>query len=118
MFVSGILALCLLAAKSLGGVIAIAVLYGFFSGAFVSLPPTIVVQLSPTRGVIGTRLGMAFSGVALGVLIGSPIGGAILGPQNNFTGLWVFGGVMVIVGGMFFGWTRMMKAGWKVWTKI
>jgi MFS family permease len=60
---SGVLALCLIAAHSLAPVIVICALYGFFSGSFVSLPPTILVHLTPNRAMIGTRMGMCFSGM-------------------------------------------------------
>jgi MFS family permease len=59
---SGVLALCLIAAHSLAPVIVICALYGFFSGSFVSLPPTILVHLTPNRAMIGTRMGMCFTG--------------------------------------------------------
>ena len=60
--ISGILALCLIAARTLAPVIVICALYGFFSGSFVSLPPTILVHLTDNRAMIGTRMGMCFTG--------------------------------------------------------
>ncbi|KAK5012603.1 hypothetical protein LTR60_004295, partial [Cryomyces antarcticus] len=56
--ISGILSLCLIPIKTVGPLIVFCILYGFFSGSFVSLPPTIFVHLSPNRGHIGTRMGM------------------------------------------------------------
>jgi len=67
---SGVLALCLLAAHTLAPVIVICALYGFFSGSFVSLPPTILVHLTANRAMIGTRMGMCFTGMCAGL---SPI---------------------------------------------
>lgn len=66
-FMSGILAFCWIAAKSEGSLIIVCVFYGFFSGTFVSLPATVIVNLSPNLGIIGTRLGMLFaiSGIGL-----------------------------------------------------
>jgi predicted MFS family arabinose efflux permease len=60
--VSGVLCLCLIAVHSLAPVIVICALYGFFSGSFVSLPPTILVHLTSNRAMIGTRMGMCFTG--------------------------------------------------------
>ena len=60
---SGVLALCLIAAHSIAPVIVICALYGFFSGSFVSLPPTILVHLTANRAMIGTRMGMCFTGM-------------------------------------------------------
>ena len=69
--------------------------YGFFSGSFVSLPPAIVVQLSSdARDKVGTRMGQAFAVVGVGLLIGTPIGGAIQ-EQSGFASLWVFGGCLL-----------------------
>jgi predicted MFS family arabinose efflux permease len=114
---SGVLILCLIAVKNVAGIIVICVLFGFFSGTFVSLPPTIIVHMSPNRGLIGTRMGMCFAFVSIGVLIGTPIAGAIL-DTAGFTSVWIFGGVLTLIGGSvmfasriaFKGWDLMIKA--------
>ena len=69
-------------------------LYGFFSGTFVSLPPAVVVGLSPSLNVVGVRMGMSFVFAAVGLLIGNPIAGVILN-ACGWEGLQVFCGVMV-----------------------
>jgi len=114
--ISGILTLCLIAVKSVGGIIVFNLLYGFFSGAFVSLPPAIIVHLSPDRGLIGTRMGMCFSMVAVGVLVGTPIAGDILA-RSGWTYVWVFGGVFTIAGGIFMTACRFAFKGWNPMTK-
>ncbi|KAJ5887890.1 MFS general substrate transporter [Penicillium taxi] len=76
--ISALLAYCWIAIESFGGFIVFAILYGFFSGTFVSLPPTTVVSLSPSLGLVGTRMGMSFTFAGLGLLIGTPVAGAIL----------------------------------------
>ncbi|KAF2790647.1 MFS general substrate transporter [Melanomma pulvis-pyrius CBS 109.77] len=115
---SGILCFCFIRASSSAGLIVLMSFYGFFSGSFVSLPPTIIVQLSlDARDKIGTRLGQSFACVALGLLIGTPIGGAIL-DRSGFDAVWVFGGcllvgsgtVLVLARGVFRGWGVMVKA--------
>jgi len=115
--VSGLLTLCLIPVRSVGGIIAFALLYGFFSGSFVSLPPTILVHLSPNRGVIGTRMGMCFAFISIGVLVGTPIAGAIL-TASSFTYVWVFGGVLTILGGLIMAAARVFKAGWSLTAKV
>ena len=117
---SGTLTFCMIAAKNVGGVVTVAILYGFWSGTFVSLPPSILVHLTPPakRGMIGTRVGMCFTLTAFGVLIGSPVGGAILGSQNDFTSTFAFGGAMCLSGGIFFFLARMYKADWKIIAKV
>ncbi|KAF2852406.1 MFS general substrate transporter, partial [Plenodomus tracheiphilus IPT5] len=77
--VSGLLCICFIAVDSSAGIIVLMAFYGFFSGSFVSLPPTIIVHLSmDAREKIGTRLGQSFAFVSIGLLIGTPIGGAVL----------------------------------------
>ena len=72
---SGILTLCLLAVHNVGGIVVIALIFGFFSGSFVSLPATVFVHLTANRALIGTRMGQGFSIVSVAVLIGTPIAG-------------------------------------------
>lgn len=88
--------------------------YGFFSGSFVSLPPTIVVNLSAdARDKIGTRLGQSFGIVAFGMLIGTPIGGVVL-EHGGFNALWAFGGCMLFAGAALLVAARVSWAGWAV----
>jgi predicted MFS family arabinose efflux permease len=91
--------------------------YGFFSGSFVSLPPTIIVALSTdAREKIGTRLGQAFACMAFGLLIGTPIGGAVL-QKGGFKALWGFGGALLLVSFVLLLAARVNYAGWKVLKK-
>jgi len=115
--ISGVISLCLIPINSLAPLIVCCVIYGFFSGSFVSLPPSVLVHLSPNRGMIGTRMGMCFTIVSIGVLIGTPIGGAIL-DSAGFNGAWIFGGVTTIVGGLIMAAGRICKAGWSLTTWV
>lgn len=115
--ISGILCFCLIPISSVAALVVFCVLFGFFSGSFVSLPPTIVVVLSlHNRGKIGTRLGMCFAVVSVGMLIGAPIGGVIL-DARGFTSVWVFGGVLMVTGGIIMGLSRGFKVGWSLAAK-
>jgi MFS family permease len=79
--------------KSNGAIIAYAVLFGFSSGGYIGIAPTLVAQISDIRQ-IGVRTGTAFFVQALGALIGSPIAGAIVTSQNGkFLGLQLFCGL-------------------------
>lgn len=109
---SGMLIFVLISIDSSASTVLFCVFYGFFSGALVSLPPTMILALSPSRGVIGTRLGMCFAFTAIGILIGTPIAGAILN-AHGFTATWVFGGVMTTGGGLCLMGARNLKVGWK-----
>ncbi|KKY21199.1 putative major facilitator superfamily protein [Diplodia seriata] len=110
---SGVLILCLIAVHDLAGLVVFCVLYGFFSGTFVSLPPTILVMLSPDRSKIGTRMGQAFSCIAIGILVGTPIGGAIQS-EHGFTALWLFGGIVTIGGCLSVVAARVCKFGFSL----
>lgn len=74
-----ILAYCWLAIANTPGIIVFCVLYGFFSGTFVSLQPTSVVTLSPSLSIFGTRMGMSTLCAGLGTLVGTPVAGGDCG---------------------------------------
>ncbi|KAN0064283.1 hypothetical protein ACQY0O_002414 [Thecaphora frezii] len=68
---------------NLGGLLAFAIVFGFTSGCYVSLIPACAAQLGTTE-TVGTRNGMMFLASAVGGLLGTPISGAILGPDPPF----------------------------------
>ena len=96
------------------------VLFGFFSGACITLSPAIIVSITPDMSLLGTRMGMLVVPNALGVLIGNPIAGAILGNHDavlkgaagaRWTGLQAFTGAIVGASVVFAVGTRVSKAG-------
>jgi MFS family permease len=115
--ISGALTLCLIAVKNVGGILVVILLFGFFSGSLVSLPPTVVVHLTKDRRFIGTRMGMLFSFTATGVLVSTPIGGALLKTNSDYWKTWVFGGVLCVVGGASMAISRILHKGWSLTTK-
>ncbi|RMJ28988.1 Major Facilitator Superfamily [Aspergillus sp. HF37] len=111
--ICGALMFALIDLSNLGGLIVVALLYGFFSGAFVSLPPTCFVKLSPNRSLIGTRMGMGYAVMMIGNLIGTPIAGAIL-EDGGFNSVWILAGVTSIAGGFGMFLSRNFQGGWKI----
>ena len=91
-------------------------MYGFISGSIQAVVPATVAFLCPDLSKIGTRLGMTLAVGGFGLLIGSPIAGAILDSQSStgkqeYSGLLVFSGVLVFVGGLLQVVTRVLKVG-------
>ncbi|OCH85267.1 MFS general substrate transporter [Obba rivulosa] len=78
---------CMLGVTSEGGVIAFALVYGFFSGGLASM-------LGPTC------MGIGFFATSFGLLLGSPIAGTLLGPYFTWFKPIVFSGTAVATGGM------------------
>ena len=108
---SGILCFGWIGINSVPSIIIFALLYGFFSGAFVSLPPSALVSLSPNMGVVGTRMGQCFAIAAFGILIGTPAAGAILNNTGKYLGTQVFAGSAVLLGVMSMFAARYTKFG-------
>lgn len=117
--VAGIVVLALgIPASSNAAFITFAALYGFASGAFVSLLPAQVAQISKVEQ-IGVRIGVVFACTSIAGLVGSPIAGAIVDANHgSFWGLNVFSGVMILAGSSIFAFTRMYIADWKLLTIV
>lgn len=112
--IAAVLSLCLLAIHATSGILAFCVLYGFFTGTFVSLPGPTVASLSPNLAFLGGRMSMAFMSAGTGLLVGPPVAGAILATGNgqNWTMLQVWSGVLLVLSGLCMLGARLTKVGW------
>lgn len=111
-FASGVLGLAWLGISSTAGVIVLAALYGFTSGGFVSVPPVVLMSITPDMRDFGTRLGMAFVCSACGALIGTPIGGAILNATgNDYFGVKLLTGLCLVCSSVLMSVARYLKGG-------
>ncbi|KAF2772677.1 MFS general substrate transporter [Teratosphaeria nubilosa] len=81
-------------AHSTTGLVVWSLLYGFCSGAFVSLQGAVVASMTTDMRTIGTRFGINMFAGALGILIGSPVGGAIF--PHSWPGAQTFCAVMLL----------------------
>ncbi|KAI0025890.1 putative MFS monocarboxylate transporter [Xylariomycetidae sp. FL0641] len=93
-----------IAVGTLAGTIGWTVFWGAVSGVAVSVPGAFIPLFCPSIAVMGTRGGMFWLFIGLGMLIGAPIGGAIYNPKQGEGGLWrlqVFAGVMELAGALF-----------------
>ncbi|KAL8799246.1 MAG: hypothetical protein Q9182_006048 [Xanthomendoza sp. 2 TL-2023] len=94
-----------------------AAFYGFSSGAFVSLAPALVAQISDIRA-IGVRTGSMFAVISVAALVGNPIGGALVSDEGgNYRNLQIFCGIMMLGGSVAFVAARWSVAGWG-WSKV
>ena len=102
-----------------GGIVAFAILYGFFSGSFVSLPPSAILSLSNDLNKVGTHLGMSFSIAGIGILIGSPVGGALLNlDTGHFIRAQVFCAVVITISCACLVLARVTKFGCAIMIKV
>ena len=108
---TGIFGLIWIGVKTVAGIVVLCIFYGFFSGAVISIPPSALVVISPNLAVVGTRMGMCFSFAGLGLLIGSPAGGAIIGTSASFKGVAGYTGALVLTGSacFVFAWTLYQR---------
>ena len=107
--ICAVLAFAWLGIHNAPGLWVFSVLYGAFSGALVSMPPTIIASISPDVGLVGTRMGMSFTFAGLGLLIGNPIAGTILSiPQGMFKGAQIFSAATLLAGSIVFVGVRVI----------
>ncbi|PVF96842.1 MFS general substrate transporter [Serendipita vermifera] len=98
-FACAIISICMLAATNTAGIIAIAVLYGLFSGAYISLISPLFASLAKHVSEIGIRMGLAFSVLSFAGLAGTPITGALLTTELHWTRPIAFSAACVFLGG-------------------
>jgi predicted MFS family arabinose efflux permease len=99
-------------------IIVFILIFGFTSGGFISLAPTLIAQISDIRE-IGTRTGTAFCIQAIGALIGSPIGGAIVAAQGGeYLGLQLFCGIAMLVAAGIYVVARYVQVGLELKKKV
>ncbi|KAL1954977.1 hypothetical protein VTO42DRAFT_384 [Malbranchea cinnamomea] len=108
---SGVLGFSWIGIHTQRGVLALTALYGFTSGGFVSIPPSVLASITPDMRDFGTRIGMSFVFCALGALVGTPVGGAIIHDTGDYLGAKVLVGVCLVTSSIFMSLSRYMKTG-------
>ncbi|KAI1447879.1 major facilitator superfamily domain-containing protein [Annulohypoxylon stygium] len=106
-----VLTFSMLAVQTTAALIVVTVLYGFMTGAFMGLPAASIVNLSPDKSKIGTRLGMTLAFIGFGMLISNPIAGAILSDDENWVGLVVWCGALLAASFIGLTVSRILKVG-------
>lgn len=99
---------------SLAGIIVFAIIYGFASGAYVSLQTAAVARLTKDIRLLGGRLGMVFFCGGVGALIGNPIAGTLLGHgSHTYWKAQVFAGCMIVAAAICVGLCRHALVGFR-----
>lgn len=90
--------------SSPASMIIIVILFGFFSGALLALPLSVLAKLTKDQSRLGARMGVFFVCEAVGTAAGTPIAGAIIGKKGS-GGHWdaarIWAGAMIVAGGLF-----------------
>ena len=116
--IASILAFSWIRISETAGLVVFCVLYGFFSGTFVSLQGPTVASLCPELGSLGTWLGMGLGFSGFGLLAGNPVAGAILHGPGGWEGLQVWCGGIVLASALCMLLARISKAGWGIRTVV
>lgn len=100
------------APSTVGVTFGFAVLFGCASGAFLSMIPVLIQQLSTIQEV-GSRLGATYGIISIAVLTFNPIAGALVQADGGGY-LWakIFTGLAMAVGCCLLIAARVVQAGW------
>ncbi|KAI1478032.1 MFS general substrate transporter [Daldinia eschscholtzii] len=91
-----VLLFCWWIIRTLAGIIAFVILYGFLVGGLTSLIPSTIRELDPYSEVIGARIGVVDGFQGAGFLIGPPIAGAIMVTSAGYFGVSMFCGALYL----------------------
>jgi MFS family permease len=97
---SGILIFCFPRMASNAAIIVFAVLYGFSSGAIVSLMSAAFMSVPKDPKEMGTYYGMGMAIDSLAPLIGPPVNGALVTKYRGFNEASILSGTAVVLGGV------------------
>ncbi|KAJ7580900.1 major facilitator superfamily domain-containing protein [Mycena floridula] len=111
--IAGILTYIWPFARTDATLITVVVLYGFTSGAYISLLSHPLALFGDTAD-LGRRLGLLMSIISLGALIGPPISGMINNRTGRFQDVGIYAGTMVLFGiGLMAVSRRLLLGRWK-----
>ncbi|KAG1767668.1 major facilitator superfamily domain-containing protein [Suillus occidentalis] len=94
--------------SDVASVVAIGLLYGYFSGIFTALWVPLVTVFTPDLSELGARMGICFAFTAFSGLVSGPISGALLGSQYRWWIPSLVSGIISLVGSSMFVVMRLM----------
>ncbi|KAH9913285.1 major facilitator superfamily domain-containing protein [Fomitopsis serialis] len=102
-FIMGALVFVMFGVTNTAAVVVFSILYGFFSGAYIALVPSVFAVLASKPEELGIRMGLGYCIVSFAMLTGTPIDGALLGQGSVLQ--WpkpiVFSAVVMVAGAGF-----------------
>jgi MFS family permease len=114
---SGILCFAVFGADTQAGLVCVAIFFGFFQGAYVSLVSPALIATAKGFHEIGIRIGLGFLLTSFSTLTGTPITGALLDKYGFYAPI-VWSGVTVLSGSALLAASRWFQAKdkgtWKV----
>lgn len=93
------------------GLYIVVLIYGFLTGTFFALQPTVFVRLTGNMGIMGTRFGMAFFVMSFGLLIGSPTSGKLQSAVGSYNASWLWAAITMGAGTALLILARTQKVG-------
>ncbi|KAI8334728.1 major facilitator superfamily domain-containing protein [Chlamydoabsidia padenii] len=98
---------------------AFAVLYGIFSGGYVTFFPTVQPQVVGLEN-ISPAVGLLYLTNSFGYLFGVPIATALSNKSNppNYQYAAAWSGTVIVLGSFFAFWLRVQRGGWKLMKKV
>ena len=114
---AGTMCFTVFGAATPGGLIAVAIVFGFFSGGYASLLTPALISLCSKFTEIGIRLGLSFLVMSVAALTGTPITGELLARYGFYAPI-IFSGISICLGSALMTVTivlqRRVKGTWKV----
>ena len=106
-----------IAVKSLKGLWAFAVIYGFVAANIQSMIAPAIAGSGRDPTKIGVEVGMIFSIIGVGCLCGPPIAGALIERDGGrYLGAQIYAGSVILCAALAFLVARIMSVGWS-WRK-
>lgn len=101
-FACGVLILSMIGLSNVASVVVLGVLYGYFSGMYISLMVPLMAVLTSELSELGGRIGISFMFIGAASLFGPPSSGALLTSQYKWWIPALFCGLIVLVGDSLF----------------
>jgi MFS family permease len=109
---AGLLVYCWIAVHDLSAEIVFIIFYGYFGAGLQSLFPATLSSLTTDLKKMGVRIGMVFSISSIAVLLGSPIGGALIQLRNgDYLYAQIFGATSLVCGSILLVGARIAQTG-------